>query len=171
MDFSSSRNTSEEMQRELLTQCESLTQRELLTQRSRALPQDVQSRRRAIAVRRDEIKSQIIPQNNEVWPSNDQDIVRYLINKQKFDGLWNLDENILKNLTGKAFSVFQSQNPTIDDQILVSIIVIIMLETRFAGFSSLWHGVVQKARKRIIDLLKKDAINFDELIENIRKQL
>ncbi len=119
----------------------------------------------------DEVHTETIPQNNDAWPSNDQDIVRYLINKQKFDGLWNLDENILKNLTGKAFSVFQSQNPTIDDQILVSIIVIIMLETRFAGFSSLWHGVVQKARKRIIDLLKKDAINFDTLIENIRKQL
>ncbi len=25
------------------------------------------------------------------WPSNDQDIVRHLINEQKFDGLWDLD--------------------------------------------------------------------------------
>ena len=94
-----------------------------------------------------------------------------MINKQKFDGLWNLNDDTIKNLTGKSLSVFQSADPNINDQILVSVIIIIMLETKFAGFSSLWHGVVQKARKRIIDLMKKDSKNFDTLIEDIRKQL
>jgi hypothetical protein len=110
-------------------------------------------------------------QNNDVWPSTDQDIVRYLINKQKFDGLWNLDENNIKSLTGKSLSVFQSTNPNMNDQILVSVIVIIMFETRFGEFSSLWHGVVQKARKRINDLVKKDSENCDTLMEKILKQL
>jgi hypothetical protein len=117
------------------------------------------------------IGSAINVQKTDVWPSTDQDIVRYLINKQKFDGLWNADDNIIKNLTGKSFSVFQSTTPKINDEILVSTIVIIILETKYVGFSSLWHGVVQKARKRIIDLLKKDSKNFDTLIEDIRKQL
>ncbi|CAF4286729.1 unnamed protein product, partial [Rotaria sordida] len=29
----------------------------------------------------------------KTWPSNDQDIVRHLINLQKFDGLWNLTDD------------------------------------------------------------------------------
>jgi hypothetical protein len=33
-------------------------------------------------------EDQILPNS---WPSNDQDIVRHLINEQKFDGLWDLD--------------------------------------------------------------------------------
>jgi hypothetical protein len=115
--------------------------------------------------------TQSIDQSKEIWPSTDQDIVRYLINKQKFDGLWNSDNDMIKNLTGKSLSAFQSTNSSINDQILASAIIIIMLETRFAGFSSLWHGVVQKARKRIIDLVKKDSNNFDTLMEDIRKQL
>jgi hypothetical protein len=119
----------------------------------------------------DDMESAINVRKTDVWPSTDQDIVRYLINKQKFDGIWNADDNIIKNLTGKSLSVFQSTTPNISDEILASTIVIIILETKYVGFSSLWHGVVQKARKRIIDLLKKDSKNFDTLIENIRKQL
>jgi hypothetical protein len=119
----------------------------------------------------DDMESAINAKKTDVWPSTDQDIVRYLINKQKFDGLWNADDNIIKNLTGKSLSVFQSTTPNISNEILASIVVIIIFETRFVGFSSLWHGVVQKARKRIIDLLKKDSKNFDTLIEDIRKQL
>ncbi|CAF4502589.1 unnamed protein product [Rotaria sp. Silwood1] len=115
--------------------------------------------------------SRLIYQNKEVWPSTDQDIVRYLINKQKFNGLWNLDDDIIKKLTGKSLSVFRSANPNIDNQILISIIVIIILETRFADFSSLWHGVVQKARKRLIDLVGKYSKDFDTLLDDIRKQL
>jgi hypothetical protein len=112
-------------------------------------------------------------QKNDVWPSTDQDIVRYLINKQKFDGLWNADDDIIKNLTGKSLSAFRSSTTTtnVTDEILASIIVVIILETKFATFSSLSHGVVQKARKRITDLLKTDSINLDTLILDIRQQL
>ncbi|CAF1234364.1 unnamed protein product [Rotaria sp. Silwood1] len=116
-------------------------------------------------------ESRTIRQNTDVWPSTDQDIVRYLINKQKFNGLWNLDDDIIKNLTGKSLAVFQSINPNVDNQILISAIIIIILETRFASFSSLWHGVVQKARQQLIDSVKKDSKNFDTLLNDIRQQL
>ena len=106
----------------------------------------------------------------DTWPSSDQEIVRYLINKQKFDGLWNVDDTIVKNLTGKSLSTFQSTNRNVNDQILTSLIILLQLEGRFSQFSSLWHGVVQKARKRINDLLKKDSVDYDQLAENIRKQ-
>jgi hypothetical protein len=106
----------------------------------------------------------------EIWPSNDQDIVRYLINKQKFDGLWDLDSQAVMNLTGKPLLDFQSRNNQVDHQVLVSAIVISVLETRFASLSKMWYGVVQKARKRLTDLLGTDSKNVDQLLENIRKQ-
>jgi hypothetical protein len=55
--------------------------------------------------------------------------------------------------------------------VLVSAIIIAVLEERFASFSSMWHGVVQKARKRLIDLLGKDMKKLDILLGEIRKQL
>ena len=118
----------------------------------------------------EEKRSSNTSSDNDTWPSSDQEIVRYLINKQKFDGLWNADDTIVKNLTGNSLSTFQSTNRNVNDQILTSLIIILQLEGRFSQFSSLWHGVVQKARKRINDLLKKDSIDYDQLAENIRKQ-
>jgi hypothetical protein len=106
----------------------------------------------------------------EIWPSNDQDIVRYLINKQKFDGLWDLDSQAVTNLTGKTLVDFQSRNNQVDHQVLVSAVVIGVLETRFASLSTMWYGVVQKARKRLTDLLGTDLKDVDQLLENIRKQ-
>ena len=104
------------------------------------------------------------------WSSSDQQIVRDLINKVKFDGLWNADDSIVKSLTGKSLSTFQSTNANVNDEILTSVIIILVLESRFSELKSLWHDVVQKARKRINDLLKKDLVDYDQLAENIRKQ-
>jgi hypothetical protein len=106
----------------------------------------------------------------EIWPSNDQDIVRYLINKQKFDGLWNLDSQVIKNLTGQTLAEFLQENNQVDHQVLVSAIIIAVLETRFAVLTTMWYGVVQKARKRLVDLLGTDSKILDQLLENIRKQ-
>ncbi|CAF1045856.1 unnamed protein product [Didymodactylos carnosus] len=106
----------------------------------------------------------------ETWPSNDQDIVRHLINKQKFDGLWSLDSQDVKNLTGKTLADFLSENSQIDHHVLVSAIIIAVLETRFAALTTMWYGVVQKARKCLTDLLRIDSKNLDQLLENIRKQ-
>jgi hypothetical protein len=116
-------------------------------------------------------KNSNISQKDNILPSNDQDMVRYLINKQKFNSLWDLDSDIIKELTGKSFDKFQLQNTDVDDQILNSIIVILILETRFSSFSSLWYGIVQKARNRIIDLFGKDSNNIDKLFNDIRNKL
>jgi len=104
----------------------------------------------------------------DVWPTDNQDIVRHLIDKQKFDGSWNLDSTSIERLTGKPLTAFQQST---DNQILVSGIIIVVLETRFASFSSMWHGIVQKARKRLVDLLGKDIKKLDILLEDIREQL
>ncbi len=107
-------------------------------------------------------------QTEEVWPTNDQDIVRHLIDKQKFDGSWDLDATNVERLTGKPLIGFQQ---LANNQVLISAIVIAVLETRFTSFSLMWHGVVQKARKRLVDLLGKDVKKLDALLEEIRKQL
>ncbi|UJR12930.1 hypothetical protein I4U23_017103 [Adineta vaga] len=107
----------------------------------------------------------------EIWPSNDQDIVRLLINKQLFDGLWNLDSEAIKNLTEKTLAEFTCGDSQIDQQVLVSMIVIAVLEARFGTLAMMWHGVVQKARKRLINLLKKDSKYLEQLLQNIRKQI
>ena len=107
----------------------------------------------------------------EIWPSNDQDIVRHLINKQKFDGLWDLDSQAIKSLTEKTLDQFLQENSQIDHQVLVSVIIIAVLETRFAALATMWHGIVQKARKRLVDLLGTDSKILDELFENVRKQI
>ncbi|CAF0932710.1 unnamed protein product [Rotaria sordida] len=106
-------------------------------------------------------------EKKETWPVGDENIVRYLINKQKFDGLWDLDAENIKQLTGKSLENFSPSN---NRQVLISAIVVIALETRFAALSTMWHGIVQKARKRLLDLLGKDAKQLESLLENIRKQ-
>ncbi|CAF2453889.1 unnamed protein product [Rotaria sp. Silwood2] len=106
-------------------------------------------------------------EKDEAWPTGDQNIVRYLINKQKFDGLWDLDVKSIEQLTGKLLTSFPSFN---NQQILISAIVVVVLETRFTTISTMWHGVVQKARKRLFDLLGKDAKQLQSLLDSIRQQ-
>ena len=99
---------------------------------------------------------------------DEQDTVRHLIQQQKFDGLWNVDEKIIVQLTGKSLSNFHQLNNT---EMLMSAIIIVVLETHFASLSSMWYGIVQKARKRLIDMLDKDSNRLEALLEDIRKQL
>lgn len=103
----------------------------------------------------------------DAWPTNNQDIVRYLINKQKFDSSWDLDSKIIEQLTGKPLTDFEQ---TINDQLFVTAIVIAVLEKRFTSFSSMWYGIVQKARKHLINFLDNDMNKLDSLLENIGKQ-
>ncbi|UJR18728.1 hypothetical protein I4U23_005635 [Adineta vaga] len=100
--------------------------------------------------------------------THNQDIVRHLIAQQKFDGSWDLDSESIKQLTGHSLSIFQQ---LANNQIIVSAIVIAVLETRFAAFSSLWYGVVLKARQRLFYLLGNDSNKLDALLAEIRKLL
>ncbi|CAF3434876.1 unnamed protein product, partial [Rotaria socialis] len=99
---------------------------------------------------------------------DDQDIVRYLISRQKFNGLWDLDAKDIEQLTGKSLPNFLSSNN--NQQIVIAAIVIVALETRFATLSTMWHAVVQKARKRLLELLNKDANQLQSLLERIRQE-
>ena len=107
-------------------------------------------------------------QDANSWPTNDQDIVRYLIDKQKFDGSWDLDPITIERLTGKPLTAFRNSTPS---QLLVSAIVITILEMRFTSLSSMWHGIVQKARKHLFQLLVNDNKKLENLLEEIRKQI
>ncbi|UJR34811.1 hypothetical protein I4U23_027592 [Adineta vaga] len=97
-----------------------------------------------------------------------QDSVRHLIAQQKFDGSWDLDSESIEQLTGHSLDTFQQ---LANNQIIVSAIVIVVLETSFAAFSSLWYGVVLKARQRLLYLLGNDSNKLDALLAEIRKRL
>ena len=105
--------------------------------------------------------------HEDVWPTGDENIVRYLISKQKFDGIWNLDAKHIEKLTGKPLTGFPQCR---DDQLLITAIVVVTLETRFGSLSTMWHGVVQKARKRLIGLLGSDVERLDALFAEIRQR-
>jgi hypothetical protein len=107
-------------------------------------------------------------EQEESCPTDDQNIVRHLIKKQKFDGLWELDAKTIERLTGKPLMNFsQLANP----QVLMSAIVVVILETRFISFSTMWQGVVQKAHQRLLDLFGHDNNQLNFLLERIRQQL
>ena len=103
------------------------------------------------------------------WPSNDQDIVRYLINLQKFDGLWNLTNDDLENLCQKSLTSFHS-NITQDSILLTTVIVILFLEKKFNSYQTMWSFMVNKARKRLTELLGHNVI-LEQLINEINNLL
>ena len=72
----------------------------------------------------------------DMWPIDNQDIVRHLIDKQKFDGSQDLNSKSIEQLTGKPLDAFQQLT---NNQILVSAIIITVLKIRFASFSSMCH--------------------------------
>ena len=115
-------------------------------------------------------ENSIPAQQEETWPLNDEDIIRHLITKQNFDGLWQADSEIIVKLTGKPLASFELTHSHVDSKVLASVIIVLILETRYAAFSSLWHGIVQKARKKISAVLGTDSKTFDQLQGDIRLQ-
>jgi hypothetical protein len=109
-------------------------------------------------------------ETQEVWPNNEQDVVRHLIIKQKFNGLWSLDIESVEKLTEKPFNVFQMTDFEIDKDALITAIIIVVLETRYTVFKSLWHGIVQKARSHLTHLLDDEPKTL-KLLDEIHKQL
>jgi hypothetical protein len=105
----------------------------------------------------------------KTWPSNDQDIVRHLISLQKFDGLWNLRDDDIQNLSQKPLTSFHS-NISNDSAILATVIVIIMLEMKFNSFKTIWSIVVNKGRKRLRELLGNNE-KLEQLLNDIKSQL
>ncbi|CAF3121684.1 unnamed protein product [Rotaria socialis] len=106
--------------------------------------------------------------SEEALPKDDHSVVRFLIDRQNFDGLWDLDSKTMEKLVGRSLSVFSS---SYNHQVLISAIIIIILETRYSSLSVLWYGVVQKARKCLVDLLDNDTNRLESLFEPIRQHL
>ncbi|CAF1605387.1 unnamed protein product, partial [Adineta ricciae] len=133
------------------------------------MPRTMCCRDAAFSVRRERPARQIpMDVDNEEFPSGDEDIVRYLIEKQNFDGLWSVDCDIIQKLTGKSLTQFQY---SAQKELIISAIIIILLETRFSSYSSMCSGIIQKSKKRILDLLNKDQNQFQSLFDGIRQQL
>jgi hypothetical protein len=107
---------------------------------------------------------------NDIGSRDDEDIVRYLINKQSKDGLWNFtsNEKTIIDLTGKSLAVFRSSETHSDTQILVTAIVIILLQSNFMDLQSVWNDAVEKARERLVNLLNNDWKKLMILFRNIR---
>ncbi|CAF1457389.1 unnamed protein product [Adineta steineri] len=113
--------------------------------------------------------SSFVITEEKTWPSNDEDVVRHLISLQKFDGLWNLSGSEVQNLSKKPLTSFQS-NISNDSSILSTIIVIIIFETKFDSSKTLWSFMVNKARKRLTELLDNNG-KLEQLINEIKSQL
>jgi len=105
----------------------------------------------------------------KTWPSNEQDIVRHLINLQKFDGLWNLNDRDIQSLCQKSLTSFHS-NLSNESTILTTVIVIIIFEMKFNSFKNMWSFIVSKARKRLTELLGNNE-KLEQLINDINSQL
>ncbi|UJR20131.1 hypothetical protein I4U23_023263 [Adineta vaga] len=97
------------------------------------------------------VKTNIFPiQIKKTWPTNDQDIVCYLIDRQKFDGYWQLDTEDIEQLTGKLLIEFKQMAN--NNTVLITVIVIALLETRFVSLSTMWYDVTK------LDTLLKDIV-------------
>ena len=121
----------------------------------------------ACAIRRDRSRERSSSDADE-WPTGDENIVRHLISKQKFDGLWDLDRKHVEKLTGAQLDRLPRGY---DEQTLISAIIVVLLETRYQSFSSMWYGVVQKARKRLMRSFGDDMKKLDDLLSDVRQVL
>ena len=98
------------------------------------------------------------------------DPVRWLINRQSFNGAWLLNEKDIKKLTnGKSLNTFQS-TLTKNKDTLTTAIAIAVLELKYANEKNLWYGVVVKARKRLHDFGLSNR-QVDVLINGIKNKL
>jgi hypothetical protein len=98
------------------------------------------------------------------------DYVRWLINKQSFNGAWKLTDSDIQELTGgKTIETFKSNIIDMDDAITTAI-VIAVLESKYADQQDLWYAVVDKARQQMINFgLTQDKV--DLLITGIKNKL
>ncbi|CAF2642900.1 unnamed protein product [Rotaria sp. Silwood2] len=101
---------------------------------------------------------------NETWPTGDQNIVRYLIKKQKFDGLWDLDAEDIENLTGKSLTNFTPFN---NKQILISAIVVIVLELKPLQWVE-QHSPGESRARQIFLTTDGEITNVNEVLDLCR---
>ena len=103
-------------------------------------------------------------------PYQPNDPVRWLIDRQSFNGAWIFDDQEVSQLTnGKSFSSIKTTGNRSRD-VVTTALAIAVLESKHVGEKNLWQIVVGKARKQLErEGLSKDQINT--LIDEIKKQL
>ncbi|CAM4783886.1 unnamed protein product [Rotaria magnacalcarata] len=109
--------------------------------------------------------------DDDDWPKKNRDIVRHLIKKQTFDGLWDLESENIEHLTGKPLANFQSKYSQFDDKTLISLIVIAAFSKYFKALELLWHAVVEKARTTVANMIKNQLEDLDALLSGISEEL
>ncbi|CAF1211559.1 unnamed protein product [Didymodactylos carnosus] len=107
---------------------------------------------------------------SEVWPTSEQDVVRYLIDLQKFDGLWDLTTEQIEKLSGKPLPSFKCQDTT-DQKLLSSGIVIVVLEQiKYSSQKPMWNACIEKTRRRLAELLGGND-KLELLLKELRTQI
>ena len=108
--------------------------------------------------------------NTNKKPSSSYDHVRWLIDRQSFNGAWIFDDQEVSQLTnGKSFSSIKTTGNRSRD-VVTTALAIAVLESKHVSEKNLWQIVVGKARKQLErEGLSKDQINA--LVEEIKKQL
>ncbi|CAF4329407.1 unnamed protein product, partial [Rotaria sp. Silwood2] len=110
-----------------------------------------------------------------IWPADEQKLVDRFIELQQYDGLWILTTDDVNQLTGKSLTIFSSSiieklEKNIQQLIITTVIVMILLETRCLTLKTLWHALSNKAYKRLKELLDGDESKIEQLMKDIRDQ-
>ena len=103
-------------------------------------------------------------------PDETQDLVRWLIDRQSFNGAWILDDQDVSQITsGKSLSSMKlSGNQSRD--VITTALAIAVLESKYGDQKNLWQVVVSKARKQ----LERQGLTNDQiksLINEIKNHL
>ncbi|CAF2871884.1 unnamed protein product [Rotaria sp. Silwood2] len=110
-----------------------------------------------------------------IWPADEQKLVDRFIELQQYDGLWILTTDDVNQLTGKSLTIFSSSiieklEKNIQQLIITTVIVMILLETRCLTLKTLWQALSNKAYKRLKELLDGDESKIEQLMKDIRDQ-
>ncbi|CAF0995209.1 unnamed protein product [Adineta ricciae] len=112
-------------------------------------------------------------QHESIASINSVSAIDHLIQNQTADGLWYFPSNseLIEDLTGKPLAAFKTSDPYLDQSIVVAAIIVVQLESKFAALRSVWENMVEKARRRLIDLLHNDWKEIVILFRDIRMSL
>ena len=112
-------------------------------------------------------------QHENIASTNSISVIDHLIQNQNTDGLWYFASNneLIEDLTGKPLAAFKTSDPYYDESIVVAAIIVVQLELEFAALRSIWEDMVEKARRRLIDLLHNNWKEIVILFRDIRMTL
>ncbi|CAF5004267.1 unnamed protein product [Rotaria sp. Silwood1] len=113
--------------------------------------------------------------SNMIWPTDEQKLVDRFVELQQYDGRWMLTADDVNQLTGKSLTIFSSSvveklEKNIQQSVITTAVVIIILETRCLALKTLWQALSNKAYKCLKKLLDEDESKLEQLMKDIRDQ-